>query len=49
MVATVLNYSNQSNSTLIAQQVSVAGAQLSLAPTQLCPKQRVWALGAELS
>jgi len=28
---------------------SVAGAWLSLAPAQLCPKRRVWELGAELS
>ena len=28
---------------------SVAGAQLSSAPAQLCPKRRVWELGAELS
>ena len=31
------------------RQGSVARAQLSLAPTQLCPKQRVSQLGAELS
>ena len=34
---------------LLLMLSSVARARLSLAPAQLCPKRRVWELGAELS
>ena len=33
----------------VSTKSSVARARLSSAPAQLCPKQRVWELGAELS
>ena len=33
----------------VVMSSSAAGARLSSAPAQLCPRQRVWELGAELS